>query len=203
MRRRTAEQPIGRDRPAPRPGPRRRSDRPELRTSGQQVTVRWNGSSVGAGVAAARFRVTTVTVLVSAPIAAVASPASALLATVALAAHFEMSSANVTVYVPGAVRAAAVAPRWSPSVPAAETTAKRVAAAGPAVTMSVAFAPSTRSAFRPVATPVALVVNGAAFVGPSMRPTSVPEFVWNEKARPLDRLLARRHAFVPVCARQP
>ena len=52
---------------------------------------------------------------------------------------------------------AELAPRLAPSVPASETAANFGA-------MSSALLPSTWSAFRPVATPVALVVNGAAFV---------------------------------------
>src|ERR671931_122760 len=64
--------------------------------------------------------------------------------------------------------------------------------------MSLAFWPSTWSAFRPVATPLAVVVNGAAFAGPVICPTSVPVFVLNSNARPAVRLLARRHGSLPV-----
>ena len=55
-----------------------------------------------------------------------------------------------------------------------------------------------RSALRPVATPVALVVNGRASVPfASMWPPSVP-LVSNSKARPVLRLLERMHgSFVP------
>src|SRR4051812_21067107 len=109
---------------------------------------------------------------------------------------------NVPVWVPPRVCGAGVAPRGAPGAPASDTTANLFCAWALA-TISVALWPSTRSAFRPVATPVALVVNGAAVAGPSIRPTSVPEFVANENARPLARLLARRHARVPVRARQP
>ena len=57
--------------------------------------MRWNGSFTGvAGVAASR--VTTVTVLLSAPSTAVAMPATALDVTVAPSAHFEMSSEKTT-----------------------------------------------------------------------------------------------------------
>src|SRR6185312_7806668 len=165
---------------APRPLDHREAGRRTGSGSGQQVTVRWNGSSAGVPTAV-RSRVT------------------ALAVAVAASAHFEMSSEKTTVYVPAAERAADAAPRWLPSAPAEDTWANRFADAA----MSAASWPSTLSAFRPVATPVALVVNGAAVVGPSIRPTSVPEFVANENARPLDRLLARRHAFAPVRARQP
>jgi hypothetical protein len=70
---------------------------------------------------------------------------------------------------------------------------------------SVALLPSTWSAFSPVATPVAFVVNGAAalFVD-SMRPTLLPPFVEKENAWPLARFDARMHEFVDVePARQP
>src|SRR4029079_9126375 len=78
----------------PRPAPARRTTGgrgagPEL-GSGQQVTVRWNGSSVASGGAAVMLRVMTVTVLLSAPSCAVAVAGSVLLDTVAPSAHFEM-----------------------------------------------------------------------------------------------------------------
>ena len=66
-----------------------------------------------------------------------------------------------------------------------------------------AFSESTRSAFRPAATPVALVANGRApglFV--SMKPASSPS-VSNSNARPFFRLLARMQGSRPALERQP
>src|SRR3954471_16987633 len=151
--------------------------------------------------APAWLNVATFTVVALATLA-LTNAGAAVERTVACGAQFVLSPLNVTVYVPAAGCATAVAPRCALSAPASETTANLFCARALA-TISYAFWPSTRSAFRPVATPVALVVNGAAVAGPSMRPTSVPDFVANENARPLARLLARRHARVPVRARQP
>ena len=65
--------------------------------------------------------------------------------------------------------------------------------------MSSAPLPSTWSAFSPVATPLALVVNGAALTLPEViEPTSVPPLAENSKARPLARLLERMHGELPV-----
>ena len=84
----------------PRPAPARRTTGgrgagPEF-GSGQQVTVRWNGSFVAGAPAAAASRVTTVTVLLSAPSTAVARPATVFAVSVAPSAHFEMSSEKAT-----------------------------------------------------------------------------------------------------------
>ncbi len=60
--------------------------------------------------------------------------------------------------------------------------------------------PSTLSAFKPVATPVAFVVNGAALALVAViEPTCVAAaFVeLNSKARPEARLLARMHGSLP------
>ena len=95
----------------------------------------------------------------------------------------------------------AVAPRlFAPSAPSASTVAK---SRSPLAAKSDASLPSTLSEFRPVATPVALVVNGAPVVSPtSMRPASLPT-VSNSNARPPLRLLPRRHGSLPVFERQP
>ena len=97
--------------------------------------------------------------------------------------------------MPAAERAAAVAPRWSPSAPVAPLTVANFACA--AAVISSALLPSTWSAFRPVATPFAVVVNGAAVAGPVMAPTSVPPLALNSKARPSARLLARTQGSLP------
>src|SRR3954463_6181519 len=97
--------------------------------------------------------------------------------------------------MPAAERAEAVAPRWSPSAPVAPVTvAKRGSAAA---VISSALLPSTWSALRPVATPLAVVVNGAAVAGPVMAPTSVPLLLLNSNARPGGRLLARTQGSLP------
>src|SRR3954452_20221305 len=97
--------------------------------------------------------------------------------------------------MPAAERAEAVAPRWSPSAPVAPVTvAKRGSAAA---VISSALLPSTWSALRPVATPLAVVVNGAAVAGPVMAPTSVPLLLLNSNARPGVRLLARTQGLLP------
>src|SRR5436190_22161341 len=108
--------------------------------------------------------------------------------------------------MPVAERAEAVAPRWSPRAPVAPVTVANRGSA--AAVISSALLPSTWSALRPVATPLAVVVNGAAVAGPVMAPTSVPPLALNSKARPLVRLLARRHGSLPfgvppVAERQP
>ena len=89
------------------------------------------------------------------------------------------------------VLAAAVAPRALPSVPVAETAAN-------CACRSDALLPSTWSAFRPVATPWAFVVNGAAFaLLELMVPTSGPLDSYS-KASPCARLLARMHGSLPL-----
>src|SRR3954453_12846695 len=108
--------------------------------------------------------------------------------------------------MPAAERAEAVAPRWSPNAPVAPVTvAKRGSAAA---VISSALLPSTWSALRPVATPLAVVVNGAAVAGPVMAPTSVPLLLLNSNARPVVRLLARTQGSLlfgvpPAPERQP
>src|SRR4051794_41843230 len=65
--------------------------------------------------------------------------------------------------------------------------------------MSDAFLPSTRSALRPSATPVAFVVNGLVESPPlptSNVPPTTPAVAYS-KARPLARLLTRRHGLLP------
>src|SRR3954447_506880 len=72
------------------------------------------------------------------------------------------------------------------------------AAVEAAVWSWAALWPSTWSAFRPVATPVAFVVNGAALVLPDvMRPTSGPPLDENSNARPSARSLARTQGWLP------
>ena len=62
---------------------------------------------------------------------------------------------------------------------------------------------STRSAFRPVATPVAVVVNGLPLASlVVIRPASLPS-VANSNARPVLRLFARTHGSWPEAERQP
>ena len=79
------------------------------------------------------------------------------------------------------------------------------AAVDAAVWICDALWPSTWSAFRPVATPVAFVVNGAAFLlDDVMLPTWLPPLALNENAWPLARFVARTHVFDDVfVARQP
>ena len=80
--------------------------------------------------------------------------------------------------------------------------------------MSSAPLPSTRSAFRPVATPVAFVMNGFVASPPvptEMRPAMVPSEALNSNAKPVERLFARMHGFCgrgvaaepPAAERQP
>ena len=76
-----------------------------------------------------------------------------------------------------------------------------------------ASAPSTRSALRPVATPVALVVNGffASPLPPAViRPALAPSCALNSNSKSVERLFARTHGFFgglaadpPVVERQP
>ena len=78
---------------------------------------------------------------------------------------------------------------------------------------AAASTPSTRSALRPVATPVALVVNGFLASPPPptvIRPALAPLWALNSKAKPVERLLARMQGLVggvaaepPVVERQP
>ena len=97
---------------------------------------------------------------------------------------------------------------WSLTVavggrPAANRSEPASAVTSDAAAKSAASLPSTRSALRPVATPVALVVNGAPVVAPvSMRPPSGPTVV-NSKARPPLRLVARTQGSLPGLERQP
>ena len=68
--------------------------------------------------------------------------------------------------------------------------------------------PSTRSALRPVATPVAFVVNGFLVSPPAPAvnvPMVSPLVALNSNARPPSRLFERRQGFMlsPVPARQP
>src|SRR3954449_11662667 len=66
-----------------------------------------------------------------------------------------------------------------------------------AAVISSALLPSTWSALRPVATPLAVVVNGAAVAGPGMGPSSVPLVLLNSNARPVVRLRARTLGSLP------
>src|SRR3954447_17917395 len=136
---------------------------------------------------------------------------------VAVDEHLLTSLLNVTVYVsPDSV--AAVAPREPDSTvsvlspaPGSVIRAERsepvraswVALRSDADAKSAASLPSTRSALRPLATPVALVENGAPFTLPvSMKPPSAPT-VANSKARPPLRLLALTQGSLPALERQP
>src|SRR3954453_10486800 len=108
--------------------------------------------------------------------------------------------------MPAAERAEAVAPRWSPRAPVAPVTVANRGSA--AAVISSALLPSTWSALRPVATPLAVVTNGAAVAGPGMAPPLVRPWAWTSKAGPLVRLRARRQGSLPlgvprVAERQP
>ncbi len=125
---------------------------------------------------------------------------------------------------PGPVTPPAGTPRVSPAVPPADTCANfvrkspesrpsSVSASSPVFTRAAAMiaaasSPSTSSAFRPVATPVAFVVNGF-FVSPPvpavMRPATSPPDALNSNAKPFARLFERRHGFcgVGVAAEPP
>jgi hypothetical protein len=97
----------------------------------------------------------------------------------------------VTTYVPTAPREVLLTPRPALSAPVSPATAATFVSAWASATISSAERPSTRSAFSPVATPVAFVVNGAAFGLPErITPTSGPPELSNSKARPSDRLRA-------------
>ena len=89
-------------------------------------------------------------------------------------------------------------PRDAPSAPVSATCANGVNATV-AFMMSTACCPSRRSAFRPVATPVALVVNGTV-VSPPLPTVIVPPCVppvSNSNAKPFARLFDRMHGLLP------
>src|SRR3954447_10868125 len=103
-----------------------------------------------------------------------------------------------------------MAPRLlSPRLPLALTVANRRPADSAwtslAAAKSVASLPSTLSAFRPVATPVAFVVNGAPVVLATVIEPAVEPVVVNWNAWPPLRLDARTQAGAPAvaAARQP
>ena len=111
---------------------------------------------------------------------------------------------NVTVAVLAvASPVTAVAPRpVTVGAPEAGTSTAAVRKSA-AIAKSLASWLSTRSAFRPVATPVAFVVNGAPVASlVVMLPAWLPS-VANSNARPVLRLFERMHGSWPVADRQP